>query len=73
MITPTPEEKRAIASLKRVANKWPDSLWIFASDQGLTVMRNNDEGKHATLGVGKGMNPDYILDFIRIDAEGGDW
>lgn len=69
----TPEEKQAIASLKRLAKTWPKSLWLFAGDGGLSVMRY-ENGKYRAVLPGGGMNPAYLVERISsIDAEGGDW
>ena len=58
----TADEKRAIASLKRLAKKWPQSLKLFSWSGSLVVM---DES----------MDPsnDAILDEISgIPNDGGD-
>ena len=70
----TDEEERAIASLKRVAKKWPDSLWLFCGGQsGMAVMRYSEDG-HAVHTVNGGVDPDYQVDEIHgIDSDGGDW
>lgn len=67
----TPEEEKAIAALKRAAKTWPKSLWLFSADSILYVMRKQDE-EHMMTPNG-GVDPDYILGTIRIDADGGDW
>lgn len=75
----TPEEKKAIAALKRVAKIWPKSLWLFSADSILYIMRKQDEKHVMSLGLsnsrgsGGGVNPDYIVDTVRIDSDGGDW
>jgi len=68
----TPEEKKAIEALKRVAKIWPKSLWIFAGNGGLYVMRNGEDGKRAVTGNGN-VDPDYWIDNVNINADGGDW
>ena len=71
---PTPEEKKAIASLKRLAKKWPKSLWLFSASGTLNVMRaNEDGGAICTQGKYSGVDPDYILASIDIPNDGGDW
>jgi len=73
----TPEEKKAIASLKRLAKKWPDSLWLYSASGTLNVMRKHEDGGHAYGGgncSSTGCDPDYIVATIHgIDNDGGDW
>jgi hypothetical protein len=70
----TPKETRAIKALQRVANIWPDTLWIFAEGGHLSVMRKTPDGKHAiTEKTDGGMDPDYIVETVYIEADGGDW
>jgi hypothetical protein len=40
----TAEEKRAIASLKRLAKRWPKSLWLFSDGVNLNIMKTNRKG-----------------------------
>jgi hypothetical protein len=68
----TPEEKKAIAALKRVAKQWPKTLWLFSANGTLNVMHKDAKGHHAKL-PNDGMDPDYIVDTIRIENDGGDW
>ena len=37
----TKEEQKAIASLKRLAKKWPSSLTLFSHSGSLNVLKNN--------------------------------
>lgn len=68
----TQEEKRAIASLRRLAKNWPKTLWLFSASGSLVVMRYKD-GQHATNWHG-GMDQDYAVTIIQgIDNDGGDW
>ena len=74
----TPEESKAIASLKRVAKKWPKSLWLFSASGSLTVMKKNKDGKRVyteTHGgaVGGGVDQSYAMDTIAIENDGGDY
>lgn len=71
-IEPTAEEKRAIASLKRLAKKWPKSLWLFSGSGSLCVMRYRQDGERALVDDG-GMDSDYALATIDIPNDGGDW
>ena len=67
----TPDEKRAIAALKRVATDWPESLWLFSASGSLCVMKKKD-GKRVYLPT-YGVDPDYLVDKIAIENDGGDW
>lgn len=75
----TAEEKRAISALKRVAKKWPDSLWLFSASGSLLVMKKNANGERALLGSlnyefkGNTVDQDYVVDDINIENDGGDW
>ena len=40
----TDEERRAIASLKRLAKRWPKSLMLISMDSNLHVIRVTDQG-----------------------------
>lgn len=67
----TPEEQKAINALKRVAAKWPESLWLFSASGSLCVMKKRD-GKRVFLSH-SGVDPDYQIDDIDIENTGGDW
>jgi len=72
----TKEERNAIASLKRLATRWPGTLWLFSASGTLCVMRKNDGGQHSMGGANPsntGVDPDYIVDTINIENDGGDW
>lgn len=73
VIEPTEEEKKVIASLKRLAKKWPSTVWLFVDGNSVHVMRIGETERHATTGRGQGIDPDYILDSVNIDCDGGDW
>lgn len=68
----TQEEKAAISALKRLAKRWPESLWLFSASGTLTVMRCGEGGEHVKNELG-GMDQDYCLDTIDIPNDGGDW
>lgn len=57
----TKEEKAAIKRLNALAKVWPKSLWLFAANGELKVM------KHTQIG---GVD---IVANIPIVADGGDW
>ena len=70
----TREERLAIAALKRVAKRWPKSLWLFSASGTLCVMKCGPDGEEVCLpGVGGGVDPEYMVDRIDIDNDGGDW
>ena len=48
-MTPTLEEQKAIVALKRIAQKWPSTAWIFASDGILRVLRCGPTGEQKIL------------------------
>ncbi len=66
------EERKAIAALKRVAKKWPSTLWLFSASGTLHVMRNGEDGGPVHLD-NNAIDPDYLVDNIRIQNDGGDW
>lgn len=67
----TADEESAIRALKRAEAKWPESLWIYAADGKLHVMLRGDDGGHAF--IGSGIDPNYVISSISIEASGGDW
>lgn len=72
----TVEEERAIASLQRLAKRWPKSLWLYSASGTLTVMRTAKDGTHAVEGgvEGAGIDRAYIITTIQgISNDGGDW
>jgi len=71
-MNPTKEEAAAIRSLKRIAKKWPDTLWLFSANGTLCVMKKNDLGERAMLST-DGVDPDYLVDSVDIPNDGGDW
>jgi hypothetical protein len=74
-IEPTAEERRAIATLQRLAKRWPKSLWLFSGAGSLCVMRNRQDGSRAVVEDMEdgGVDPDYCLTTINIPNDGGDW
>jgi len=71
MTTLTNEEQKAIAALKRVAKKWPKSLWLYSASGTLNVMRCNEDGEVAH--AGDGIDQDYVITQVKIPNDGGDW
>ena len=68
----TKAEELAIELLKKAAIHWPKSLWLFAADGKLYIMRK-ESGQHAMTRFGGGVNQAFILDAIDIETAGGDW
>lgn len=70
-------EKQAVAALKRIAERWPDTLWIFTTGGYLHVMRNGPDGEpvyhSASPGIAPGVDPDYVVASVRVPSDGGDW
>ena len=74
----SPEEARAIATLKRLARRWPKRLWIASMNGQLNVMALGPTGEReyhpvTTDGCGGGLNAAYRIDTIDIPNDGGDW
>lgn len=70
--TLTPEEKKAIAALKRLEKTWPSSLWLFSASGTLCVMRKGEDGEHVTTSTNS-VDAEYHLASIDIENDGGDW
>ncbi len=68
----TKAEELAIELLKKAARHWPESLWLFAANGTLCVMRK-DRGKRVMTGFGGGVDSNFEVDTIDIEADGGDW
>ena len=64
-------EKTAIKRLKIASIDFPDTLWLFSASGTLYVMKKKN-GERVVLPDG-GMNPNYIVDVIDIESDGGDW
>jgi hypothetical protein len=67
----TEDEKKAVTSLKRLANRWPKNLWLFSASGTLCVMRTDSNGEKVL--DGEGFDQDYIVGTINISNDGGDW
>jgi len=65
-------EAKAIAALKRLAKRWPKTLWLFSASGTLCVMRCGEYGEHVHTNGG-GIDQNYIVDDIDIPNDGGDW
>lgn len=76
MIDPNDPPKRIeewIKELKRVIKRMPKGVWLFANSAGLSVMALGEDGLHKTKDNRGGMDPEYMIDTIRCDIDGGDW
>ena len=63
------EEERAIRALKRVAARWPKSLWLFSGSGSLNVMKAGPDGRRMYNSAG--VDQAYIVDTVRIPNDGG--
>lgn len=68
----TPEEKRAVATMQRLARRWPQSLWLFSGNGSLGVLRCGAHGERVMTEHG-GVDPAYCIATIDIPNDGGDW
>ncbi len=69
----TDEERKAIAALKRLAARWPDSLTLFSWSGSLVVFKTDEWQDFGALGPTDGNAGDYIVDSIHgIPNDGGD-
>ena len=84
----TAQEKAAIRYLKRLAARWPKSLWLFSGSGSLNVMKCGEDGervytgsdpgrhwqvRHDEAGEQGGVNREYVVAVIDIPNDGGDW
>ncbi len=68
----TAEEKQAIRSLQRLQQRWPPSLWLYAGDGMLYVMRKNEQGERMIKG--DSVDPAAVVERISgIESDGGGW
>lgn len=78
----TKEEKAAILALKRLAKRWPKSLWIFSGGTAgsFSVLKKTRDGQRLMSEEGgyggPGFHHDAIAEQINsqsMEIEGGDW
>ena len=78
----TREERLAIAALRRLATRWPKSLWLFTVSGVLHVMHVGPDGTRAEkpgtdyrggYPPPSGYDPEYTLTTVDIPNDGGDW
>ena len=67
----TKEERNAINTLKRLAKRWPPSLWVFCTGTTFAVMKCGPDG-HQMDRTGS-VDQAYHVDSIGIPNDGGDW
>lgn len=66
------EERKAIASLERLASRWPPSLMLASMGGRLVVVPTADH--MSPQPDSDGMDPDKVLAWISgIPNDGGDW
>ena len=69
----TAEERSAIRTLQRLQQRWPPSLWLFAGDGMLYVMRKTETGERMVKDDDC-LDPAGIVERISgIEADGGGW
>jgi hypothetical protein len=67
------EERNAINALKRLEKRWPETLWIFATGNGMHILKCGINGKHVMNDQGV-PDLDYEVGYITgIDNDGGDF
>jgi hypothetical protein len=71
MIQLNREERLIIASLRRLAKRWPESLWVFCGE-GFCIMRCGPDGEHVEVNTG-GLDPDMVVATVDIPCDGGAW
>ena len=65
---PTPDEAKAIASLKRLAKTWPQTIMLVSMGGSLHVMAKGPRLENF------GLDQELILEDIHgIPNDGGDW
>jgi len=68
----TKEERKAIAALKKVAENWPDTLWLFVGES-FAVMKVDENGDQAMNKYG-GVDQGYLVDTVfGFKYDGGAW
>lgn len=68
----TNAEQLAIELLKKAARHWPESLWIFAADGVLHVMKKDTEGRKRVSGTGT-IDQSFGVASIDIETDGKGW
>jgi len=68
----TKEEKKAIATLKRLEKNWPKTIWLFATGNAINIIKCGENGSHIEDKNGT-MDQKYIIDSVNINNDGGDF
>jgi hypothetical protein len=67
------KEELAISELRRLARRWPKTLWLMSAEGALTVMRFGEDGRVAITATGA-IDPAYAVETIEgIPNDGGRW
>jgi hypothetical protein len=70
-MTLTKEEKAAVLALKRIAKKWPASLWLLSFSGSLCVMKKDERGQvPMSKIVSDEFDMDYCVADIKIENDG---
>lgn len=65
-------EEQAVKALQDLADRWPDTLWLF-NNGDMHVMRLTADGEPAMTRSG-GVDSDYCIATIdNLHSEGGGW
>lgn len=69
----TKDEVLAIRALKRVAARWPETLWIFCDGNSMKVCKKNAEGRQAFVprSGAPAYDHSYIVGEVMIESDGG--
>lgn len=67
----TRDEQAAIASLQRLAKRWPKTLWVYCGS-GFYVMKTGPRGERVMTQAG-GTDPKFVVAQLDIPQDGGDW
>jgi hypothetical protein len=66
------KEKAAIAALRRLESKWPDTLMIYAGTGSISVVKLREDGSVPMSGDGY-LDPKSVVETITgIPNDGGD-
>jgi hypothetical protein len=69
----TKQEQDAIRIFRALANKWPDTLWLFSASGSLHVMKCGKNGEHIHNQDGS-VDHNYVVGTVDgISSSGGDW
>lgn len=70
----TKEEQNAVNILKRLEKRWPETLWIYVTGNGIHILKCGKDGKHVYTEREGTPDLDYEVEYITgIDNDGGDF